>query len=119
MRSPLSFSNPPQYRRSRLDAQVESRTFWQLSFGDSTPLSSATKHGADIPSMGDGGQFDGHAKDQLYRDGIFDQDESSAYKRPFLNKRYCHSGVRTRWKSAAKAPCDCDTKRGSHQRREM
>jgi hypothetical protein len=30
------------------------------------------------------------ANDQLYRDGILDQDRSSAYKHPFLNKRYCH-----------------------------
>jgi hypothetical protein len=43
------------------------------------------------PLWGDGGQFDGHANDQLYRDGILDQDRSSAYKHPFLNKRYCHS----------------------------
>ena len=36
------------------------------------------------PLWVDGGKFDGHAKDQLYRDGIFDQDGSIAYKRPFF-----------------------------------
>jgi hypothetical protein len=35
------------------------------------------------------------AKDQLNRGGIFDQYRSCAYKRPFLNKRYCHAN-RTR-----------------------
>src|SRR5229473_8560370 len=42
----------PPYRRSRFDAQVDSKTFWRLSFGYSTPISSATKRRAEIPHMG-------------------------------------------------------------------
>src|ERR1700675_1976633 len=43
----------PQYRRSRFDAQVDSKTRWRLSLVYGTPVSSAMKQRAEIPSMGD------------------------------------------------------------------